>query len=354
MLRPPPYIHRFLLTSSASFVGEYESESFLITPAFPDFSPTNTQAHQHPGPHQRSLILLTLRISPPEHDGSKAIVQPDYQYLANHICILLTVFYGKFIESCGYTERCGLFCVPSSDFSPQRYFQAPPFSSTPRASTGIYTDLNGCSQLLERFLHLENENPSPDQISLLRSSSFYHASLRLFASDPILAFTLLLSALEALIPLFTFSEEEIFDPQLISMLNQIAGHVPDSESIVTNLKGRLFQVRKKCSLIAQRSLDTPFFARREAVEEFQTIKADEVEGRVKAAYDLRSMFLHTGRSHGVWVNAFQNQNSEIIVGEPVIEDADLKKLIVKAPTLAGLERIVHYCLYRQVRDILMN
>lgn len=77
-----------------------------------------------------------------------------------------------------------------------------------------------------------------------------------------------------------------------------------------------------------------------------------MESRIKAAYDLRSMFLHTGKSHGGWVNTFQEMNSEIIVGDPVVADAELKKLIVRVPSLAGQERIVHYCLFTQVIRLL--
>jgi hypothetical protein len=69
---------------------------------------------------------------------------------------------------------------------------------------------------------------------------------------------------------------------------------------------------------------------------------------VKAAYDLRSRFMHSGRSQGGWVNAMKHAGAEIVIGDPVIKDPELKKLVVDSLTLCGLERVVQYCLHRSI------
>ncbi len=110
----------------------------------------------------------------------------------------------------------------------------------------------------------------------------------------------------------------------------------------------MFQNKRKCALIAQNSTDARFFESTETEGDYPRITQECIADRIKAAYDIRSMFLHTGKSHGVWATAYEKINAEVIIGEPVIPDADLKKLVIRAPTLAGLERVIHYCIYTKL------
>src|SRR5205823_13328258 len=114
------------------------------------------------------------------------------------------------------------------------------------------------------------------------------------------------------------------------------------------LKSRLFQIRRKCALFVRQTLDEPFYQSSESAPGYPRVCARDIERRVKATYDLRSRFMHTGRSQGVWVNALKHVGAEVMIGDPVISDPELKKLVVNSLTLCGLERVVQYCLHRSI------
>lgn len=338
MLRSPEGIHRFLFTSPSRFVGETGSEDYLFTIVF-------EQPHEHLA---GSFLSLTLDVEEVE----RSIVVPNYAHVAKDLSALLSVFYGKLIEFRGYTENSGVSYWPKFQNQSRRSPQRPPFNSHPRAATQIELNLMLSGPLLNGYL---SQRVAPDIVApIIRASSFYQASLRMFDEDPILSFTLLLSAIEATTPLFEFTDKELLDEGLEKIIATIEKEVKNPEKIIRSIKSRLFQVRRKCSLIVEQMLDQDFFDNRECKESWCSIESDSVGTRVRSAYDLRSLFLHTGQSHGVWVDAEQFSNAEKISGDPVIHDTKMKKLVVSSPTLAGLERIVQYVLCNILHELLLE
>lgn len=61
-----------------------------------------------------------------------------------------------------------------------------------------------------------------------------------------------------------------------------------------------------------------------------------------------------GKSHGGWAEYGKHLGAEVLFkgAIPVIDDPDLKKMVMRAPTLVGIERILQYCLYKKIKEIL--
>jgi hypothetical protein len=348
MLKTPKHIHRFLFSSPAHFVGEVETNDYLLTPAFPSFT-KGMEVFYVDGPGRRSFFTVTLRI---EEEGvadkKKSTVRHSYDSVAETLAGLLSAFYGKLITNQGYLDFGDISAVPRLDFNHTVDYALFPFNSRPRRATGL-KDLNlaHSSHFISAFI----SNSSAEAWGpISNGAAFYQQALSLFSERPHLSFALLLSALECLLPLGKYDEGDLYDPKLLADLAVIEAKVEGGAEIVKRLKSRMFQIRRKCAMFIRTRLDEQFYSTTESDPNYPKLKPSDTEKRIQAAYDLRSRFMHTGKSHGVWVDTFKHVGAEFIIGDPVIADSELKKLIVDSVTLSGLERVVQYCLFRSITD----
>jgi hypothetical protein len=93
-------------------------------------------------------------------------------------------------------------------------------------------------------------------------------------------------------------------------------------------------------------LSEAFFSNHESKENQWALKPNDIQQRIKSAYDLRSRYVHTGIPFGGWVGPVTQYVEEVQLGEPVIDDKEFQKIIKLSPTLVGLERIMRFCLLR--------
>ncbi len=91
--------------------------------------------------------------------------------------------------------------------------------------------------------------------------------------------------------------------------------------------------------------DGSFFDRPEATAERGLLKADSFRDSVAAAYDLRSRYVHTGTPFGNWIGPGSTYH-ETQLGLPVTGDKELGRILAKAPTYVGLERVTRHALLR--------
>jgi hypothetical protein len=305
------------------------------------------QLYHSQGAYQRSFMSITLRIPEDEPVPKTPNVQNHYGWLADQIAALLCAYYGKLIVNHGYTDWCNIFSVPQIGFNPTVDYYLPPFNRKPRAATKLPDlSLTHSVRLLSRFM----SGGEPDNLwgSVISASAFYQQALTLYSHVPHLSFTLLLSCIECLLPLGRYTDEDIYGEELMGDFFAIATKIEKGSEIVKRLKARLFQIRRKCALFVHQTLDDGFYHSSESEPNFHKPAASDIQRRIKAAYDLRSRFMHTGRSHGIWVNALKHFGEEVVSGDPIIDDPELKKLVVSSLTLFGLERVVQYCLFRSI------
>jgi len=183
---------------------------------------------------------------------------------------------------------------------------------------------------------------------LTAASGFYARALRAAEDDPETAFLHLITCGEILSEFFRYEEDKLFlcRKELLRDFAEIAAKLDDGEKVVKRIKSNISHVKRRFTLTITSLLSEPFFAKHESRETYCALEADNIKRRVKAAYDLRSRYVHTGISFGRWVGHVTQHVEEVQTGSPVIEDKEFKKIISQSPTLIGLERIMRFCLLR--------
>ncbi|MCK4392440.1 hypothetical protein KAX17_06005 [Candidatus Bipolaricaulota bacterium] len=177
------------------------------------------------------------------------------------------------------------------------------------------------------------------------ATKFYLQAMQNAEHDPEVAYLHLITAGEILSNFYEYEKDQLLDEQSNQALTKIREGLSDGAQVASFISGKLLQVRKQFVQTIVQLVDQDFFQRSEAREPFAGFKAESFRASVSAAYDLRSRYVHTGIPFGRWVSLkVGGMNNEVQVGQPVVDDKELGKILVKAPTYIGLERVMRYCL----------
>jgi hypothetical protein len=115
--------------------------------------------------------------------------------------------------------------VPNMWDGPCHTHEHPAFNQQPRKPDGPDLQLTHVAKLLEVYFYNQVEYEALDRV--LRAAEFYRMALENFHERPEMAYTLLLSALEAIIDLKTYTDDDKYDPALQEQLAQIAAQCKD-------------------------------------------------------------------------------------------------------------------------------
>jgi len=340
MLKPKENIHKFLFSTPTRFVGEFSSENLLISHAWPDLmSPYGPRSLLNESPIYRTYFVIVVNIENPK---KKSIIVPNYHPFGDLIAICMSVLFGKRIDHHGLLETQGHFCLPTNTQpTPIGLVNVGPYNHTPRKDLDIELNFEKF-KLIEPILLKDNNDKAVN--ILIASGSFYLRAIQLIEDQPEMAFVDLVTAGEILSNYFDFTDEELFDDSIKKLINEIHGCHQEPDKAVKLIKSRLFQVRRKYSLTLTSLLNKNFFSKTESPEKLASLSEDKIDQRIKASYDLRSLYVHTGLKFGNWITALYHHGHETIIGDPVVEDKDYQKLLKLTPTFGGLERIIRYCL----------
>jgi hypothetical protein len=343
-LHPSRNITKILLSTTSRFVGEYQEANLLLTHAFPGgHGRTEVILGLTENPMSRNFFVLSLETPP--YDRSKSIVVPDYTPTGDVICTYLSILFGKRFDNHGRLESDGLFFLPRiserwSPCNPSLSFN----NHKPRPDLSIPLNFEEVRRIAP---FLEENRVDPRSELFLRSAGrFYLHALQEAESQPEVAFLDLITCAEILANYFEYDQDDLLDDQIKQDLTRIAEKLDEGVAIARRIRGRLFQVRRKFTNTLLHLLSPYFFQQTEASQKFCALKKDDIATRIKAAYDLRSLYIHTGLDFGKWIMIRTACNEEVHIGTPVVDDHEFRDLLVKAPTFFGLERIMRFCLLR--------
>lgn len=335
---------KILISTTSRFVGEYIEDDLLITHAWPSGT---RQAEGNLGytqnPMSRNYFVLAVRTPP--SDPAETIAVADYTPTGDLISIYLSILFGKRFDNHGRIESNGLFFLPDISGYGTPCNSSLHFNShEPRRDLGIPLSLSE----IQRIQPLLSENPTTPRFQhfLLSAGRFYRHALQEAEAQPEIAFLDLITCGEILSNFFEYEQDDLLDETLKQDLARITRDLEHGETVVGRIRARLFQVRRKFATTVLRLLNPYFFQHTEATQQFCALKAADIVKRIKAAYDLRSRYVHTGLDFRVWLIPGMPYHAEIQVGTPVVDDKELEKLLVKSPTFCGLERIMRFCLLR--------
>jgi hypothetical protein len=182
--------------------------------------------------------------------------------------------------------------------------------------------------------------------ALFAAAKFYHQALQNVESDPEVSYLHLVTSGEILANIHHPQNEDLLDEDVRAILDQIRRCLIDGEKAARTLAKQMRQIKRRFRSTVEDLIDERFFVATEDEPTRQKLKPEDLARRVSAAYDIRSRYVHTGLSFGAWIAPQRNRLDEILVGRPILEDKRLSKLLQRAPTYIGLERVVRYCLIR--------
>lgn len=344
MLKPHEDVQKLIISSPARFVGEYVTEDLLITHAFPTRDKAKMAAGNTENPYGRHYYVVAFETEPLEpHSGGFRIL-PNYTSIGDYMCVFLSILFGKRFDNHGLFESIGVYHLPSIDnITPIGYPNTSFHNHSPRPDLSIELNLDK-AQLIEKIIRMEIEPGLFNQ--LFAAGEFYLRALQMVEQQTDMAFLNLVACGEVLSNYYQYTDDELYDDRLLRMLKDVEQHMTDGEAMAKELRKRLFQVKRKFVLAVTRSLNNNFFENSETSEAYSRLTKNDIEKRIKATYDLRSLFVHTGIRFGHWIFPAFHGNAEIQIGTPQLPDKDVRQMLEWAPTFIGLERIMRYCLLR--------
>jgi hypothetical protein len=331
-------IHKGLLSSPARFVGAYDDPSIVLTHAWPALSDPTTWAAKagNHGENSRHYFVLAFETEPQE--VAAGVVVADWTWVLRRATIALSVFFGKLFDAHGLIEGGGLFHVPEMKASITPFPNFPPYNDEPRVDVSTQLNFANCVWL-PRWLMCESDAMR----AVNRAGKYYVRALRSFGHDVTSAYVDLVMAGEILTDRHVMTDDQLYDNDLKAVLAKL------SEKDAKLIKKRLFQVRRKFSAGLRSHLNAGFFERTESKGPFGDavrLKAIDIEKRLKAAYDVRSQYVHTGRDLGGHPHSMSDFRNELQIGRPVTDSEQLDDALAVAPTFIGLERVVRFGLLR--------
>lgn len=339
ILRPKETIQKVLISTTSRLVGEYEKNGVLLAHAWPNSFGQSASTRFLEGPSSRSAYIFAFKIRIVKKKTSKL---PKRSIIEDSICAYLAVLFGKRFDNHGLVEDIGLFRIP--DLSQFGYLCDP---NLPQNSHKLRIDFPIPLNLIEisRIERLFFDNTL--DLKFLRTfqgaAKFYLQALQNAEHDPEVAYLHLITAGEILSNFYQYDKDQLLDEQTKLILTKIQNDLPDGVQVANFISNKLFQVKRKFIETINRLIDQDFYLRTEAYNPAAGFKIDSFINSISAAYDLRSRYVHTGIPFGKWVGRV---NTEIQIGTPVVEDNELGKILAKAPTYIGLERVMRYCLLK--------
>ena len=349
-LKPDRCVHKALLSSRCRLVGEYNNPNepdLFVTHGWQLGPEMNRNLRE--SAFSQNFFVATFRTTPIIAD--KPLIRlPEYSYFAEQLALYFSVLYGKLFKSHGLIETNGHFRIPSDiQMPPTNLYTLPQFNHSPRRCAPV--TLNLCE--ISRIWPLLKEKDSESNLEriLFTAARFYCHALNDIELQPELAYVNFVTCGEVISNSEFISDIDLYDDHLKNIFSAIETELKDGPHVVKTIKSRLYQVRRRFSYVLKSMLDDYFFKHHESKEDIFALKRETIEQSLMAAYDLRSLYSHTGILFGGHACAHPGYQNEVAIGQPILPNPDLVKALVRAPTLLGLERIMRYALLRIANEV---
>jgi hypothetical protein len=243
------------------------------------------------------------------------------------------------------------------DLRPVELSESGPYNHQPRKDLEIDLNLTHFGKISRLFM--DGTVPIDFLNVLFAAAGFYHRSLQIFDLEPGLAYLDLITCGEILCNHTNYLDTMLYDPDVLAALAKLHA-VPDGgEQAHGKLKGSLRQIKRRFTRTILDLLSDYFFTNTEANEQIGKLTKSvthplwrggreeiTVERRIKAAYDLRSLYVHTGVDFSDAVLPLRPILNEIQIGLRHFDSKTMEEAVLLAPTYLGMERIMRYCLVR--------
>lgn len=342
MFRPNETIQKLLISTTSRFVGEYETKDILITHSWPIKSKIKLQTGFNENHYCRNFYVVVFE-TPPLDKGKGFL--PEYNFVGDLICIYLSILFGKRFDNHGLIESIGMFNLPNLHTEPIAWPTIEINNHSPRKDFGIELNLANIKFIEGLIYGSFNNKINTKLINIINTTGkFYLKALQMYETEPEISYLNLITCGEILSNYYDYPEGILYDDFTKNILLKVEQQV--NKSAAKYIRSRLFQIKKKYVLTLTRLLNDLFYLNTVEDGLHFSLKKDDIEKRIKASYDLRSIYVHSGYPFGEWIMPHPNFLNEIQLGIPVVDNKHLQKMLTYSPTFIGLERIIRYCLLR--------
>jgi hypothetical protein len=287
--------------------------------------------------------MVVLRID--EAPKSKIVI-PTYRGEIEAFTSYLSLLYGKRFTNHGGVEVSGFYNLPDlSGIEGGVFADLPQNREKPRADIAVPLTL----EQIERIAPLlTGEAQAKKHVAAFwAATKFYQQALHAAEHDVEVAYLHLITAGEIVASAFELTDDEALDADIRSILGRMEVEMRDGKRAARAVRGRMMSIKRRFVAAFRCLVDDAFFERHESDRPFEAWKRDTFIKNLAAAYDVRSKYVHTGQPFGGWITPNGPFNAELQFGKPFIpDDKEFGKLIGKAPTYVGLERLVRYGILR--------
>ncbi|MFA5877647.1 MAG: hypothetical protein WC880_04815 [Candidatus Paceibacterota bacterium] len=343
-LQPDETVQKFLISSTSRLVGEYKNDDLLITHAWPPFQNLRIDRFTE-GPISRSAYAVVFRTESVEK--GKGVPLPDYSINGDIICAYLSILFGKRFDNHGMTEGSGFYHLPElSQYQDLSIAKLSQNNHLPRKNFEIPLNLVEFKRIERLFLDDSLDQKFRDHLDT--AGKFYLNAMRDIERNPEAAYLHLITAGEVLSNFYDYDSYTLLDEATKKTIKEIKA-LQGGEELAKQINYKLRQIKRRFLKSTLSLINDEFFLGGEASNEHECLKKEDFEDQLAAAYDLRSIHLHSGLPFGSWISPMNWGNNEVHFGEPVVEDRDLGKALAKAPTFCGLERTIRFALLRFIQ-----
>jgi hypothetical protein len=333
-----------LLSTPSSFGRNFAGEHFLIEQIISNVG--DARFFAAPGPFEHHFYVLVVPVNETATPGVMAwSSDPD------DVASLLSLFFGKRVLHQGPIHLSFGWMLPDLLTLQPNPYHALPFYGGSHASPPVQDpDWQTLSQI-EHIFDVLAAKPGQRPAGLVAAARCYAESLRLLPIDRELAYVRLVQAIESVASKATFSDLERFahDDELRAHLEWLEGlQDRKGRKVATFMRRRLYQVKRTVWLWLEKHLRLPFFIE-------NGLSPDTIQQAIAAAYDLRSLYVHTGLRFGDWIDPVEGRcgNKETVPQgfADICKEKSLRRLLRSCPTYVGLERLVRYTLHVEMHSL---
>lgn len=339
--KPRKDITKLLISTPSHFIGSYEHEVFRIVVANENLGVKSARRDE-----RAYRQYLEVTVETPEYKKD-TIVVPDYSQIGENFCIAMSVLFGKVFDSHGLIQQHGWSYLPDINTSHKIHNKNLTInSSTPRADYGIELNI-GNIELVQDVLFQHDEVTAEAHTTFRYAGRFYVQSLRIVEENPELAFLSLITTGEILASYFKYDIDDLLDNDSKKLLESLKSLGEVGEQLHKKVSKKLMGISEAFCKFLIDCLDDEFFERAEAKNDYEKLTKCDIKQRLKAAYNLRSKYVHAGKMPSGWMSVdYLNNNEEVHHGNPVLEDREMKRTLKRSPTFIGMERIIRYSLIK--------
>lgn len=344
---------RFLISAPSRFVGQLSTPDLSVQMIMPSGG-VELETSIKPGPYSRSYYLVSIRV-PDDPSSAEAFAVPvttlrnqeplyDFRKVGGMLCDLASVWFGKSFDYHGVIADHSIAYLPNlGSISPVSHHGLGPYNQHPRPDLEIKLKLQELEAVL---VLLYKREPAAELNAFWSASRFYTSALRVFEYDPEVAFFNLIVALEIISSQIDVPDGELYDRQAQEDLEAVEDALGDA--LANRVRQRYFQLSRRMIYAAKTLVNDTFFEGCRASQKCYCLNRGNLESCVKAAYDLRSKYAHSGMPFGIWLDIVVMPGAEVQVGQPVLPDGYRRreKILANIPTFLGLERLVRFTVLR--------